>query len=361
MKRFRVLSFLVAAAVLMAGTLWLVQRLVEPKYDTGIVEGNLTAAYYQETTGHDVVFIGDCEVYETFSPIALWREYGIASYVRGTAQQLMWQSYAMLEDTLRHETPKVVVLGVIAMKYDQPQKEAYNRMTLDGMRWSKAKLDGIRASMLPEENLLDYMFPLLRYHSRWSSLTAADVRYLFSRPRQFHNGYYMRVDVKAATDFPPGKKLADYRFGSNAYAYLDRIAALCEEKGITLVLNRAPLLYPYWYPEWDAQMVQYAKDHGLQYYNFLAERDAIGLDFSTDTYDGGLHLNLAGVEKLSLRMGSILRDACGVPDRRSDPALAAVYAEKGAFYDAMARKQRDEIARYGHVLGYGPLQQGDAG
>lgn len=355
MKKLRALAFVLAAAVLMAGTLWVAQRLVEPKFDTGIVEGNLVASYYQETTKHDVLFIGDCEVYETFSPMTLWNEYGITSYIRGSAQQLMWQSYAMLQDTLRYETPKVVVLGVIAMKYGEPQKESYNRMTLDGLRWSAAKVDAIQASRMPGEHFLDYVFPLLRYHSRWSSLTAADLTYLFTRPRQFHNGYYMRVDVKPVTTIPMGKKLPDYRFGAKAYESLDRIAALCKEKGIELVLNKAPVIYPYWYPEWDAQMVEYAAAHGLKYYNFLAEREAIGIDFQTDTYDAGLHLNLAGVEKLSRRLGAILRDECGVPDRRSDAALAAVYAEKTDFYDAMARKQRDEIAQYGHVLGYGPL------
>jgi hypothetical protein len=356
MKKLRAAAFSAVAVVVMVALLGLATRLVAPKYDTGIVEGNLVGAYYQETTKHDVVFIGDCEVYETFSPIALWEKYGITSFIRGSAQQLLWQSYYLLEDTLRTEKPKVVVLGVIAMKYDEPQKEAYNRMTLDGMRWSASKVGAIRASMLPSESFVDYVFPLLRYHSRWSSLTAADVKYLFQAPRQFHNGYYMRVDVKPATTIPVGKKLPDYRFGANAYAYLDRIVALCQDNGIELVLNKAPVIYPYWYPEWDEQMVDYAAAHGIKYFNFLAEMDAIGIDLSTDTYDAGLHLNLAGVEKLSDRLGAILSTECGVPDRRSDPALAAVYAEKKAFYDAMRDRQLDEIARYGRVLGYGPLQ-----
>ena len=54
------------------------------------------------------------------------------------------------------------------MQYDEPQREAYNRMTLEGMRWSWSKVDAIRASMTQEEHLLDYVFPLLRYHSRWT-------------------------------------------------------------------------------------------------------------------------------------------------------------------------------------------------
>ena len=356
MKRLRSIGFSVVAAVLCIAVLWLATRLVVPKYDTGIVEGNLTAEYYQETTKHDVIFIGDCEVYETFSPITLWEKYGITSYIRGNAQQLMWQSYSMLEDTLRTEKPKVVVLGVIGMKYDTPQKETYNRMTLDGMRWSAAKVGAIEASRMPNESFVDYLFPLLRYHSRWSALTASDLKYLFTRPKLFNNGYYMRVDVKPATTVLVGKKLPDYDFGANAYQYLDRIVQLCKDDGIELILNKAPVIYPYWYPEWDKQMVDYAAAHGIAYYNFLAEKDAIGIDLSTDTYDAGLHLNLSGVEKLSTRLGAILSQDFGVPDRRSDATLAADYAKKVAFYDAMRDRQLAEIAQYGHVLGFGPLK-----
>ena len=163
--------------------LFFLQRLLMPKYMTDIVEGALTAEYYEETTNHEVLFVGDCEVYENFSPITLYQEYGISSYIRGSAQQLAWQSYYMLEDTLRYETPKVVVFNVLALKYDEPQSEAYNRMTLDGMRFSRTKIDAVKASMTKNENLLDYLFPILRYHSRWPELSAEDFQYLFHRDK----------------------------------------------------------------------------------------------------------------------------------------------------------------------------------
>ena len=138
---FKAAAFL---AVLLV-TLFFLQRLLMPKYMSDIVEGALTAEYYEETTGHEVLFVGDCEVYENFSPITLYEEYGISSYIRGSAQQLAWQSYYMLEDTLRYETPRVVVFNVLALKYDEPQSEAYNRKTIDGMELSKTKLDAIKA------------------------------------------------------------------------------------------------------------------------------------------------------------------------------------------------------------------------
>ena len=148
-----------AAAVLI---LFLVQALLFPKYMTDIKEGAMIQEYYANAGDNDVIFISDCEVYENFSPITLWEDYGITSYIRGSAQQLIWQSYYLMEETFKYETPKVMVFNVLEMKYDTPsstgassQREAYNRMTLDGMRWSDSKWNSIMASMTEEERSKD--------------------------------------------------------------------------------------------------------------------------------------------------------------------------------------------------------------
>lgn len=332
-----------AAALFIVVTLALLQKLFIPKYMQGIVEGAMIAEYYEEDKNHDVIFIGDCELYENISPAVLWENYGINSYIRGSAQQLIWQSYYLLEDTLRYEKPKVVVFNVLSMKYNEPQKEAYNRMTIDGMRWSWSKVKDIQVSMTPTEHFIEYVFPLLRYHSRWNDLGKEDIQYLFHKDKVTFNGYYMRVDVKAAENVPEGKPLGDYRFGEQAYEYLDKMAELCRKQGIELVLVKAPSLYPYWYPEWDAQIEEYAAAKGLNYYNFLDSIEEIGLDFTKDTYDGGLHLNLSGAEKLSDYLGGILRSDCGLASRRGEAELETAWEKKLTAYQAEIERQQAEI------------------
>lgn len=331
MKTKKILTT-VAVALFILVTLWLLQRLLVPKYMGDVVEGNFIAEYYDEEKDHDVIFLGDCEVYENFSPLVLWEEYGINAYIRGTAQQLVSQSYYVLEDTLKQETPDVVVFSVLAVPLNEPAKESYNRMTLDGLPWSRTKLDAILTSMTEEEQLLDYVFPLLRYHSRITELSGDDFKYLFHRDLVSHNGYYMRVDAKPATNIPSARPLADYTINADQMMWLERIRALCEEKGVELVLVKAPSLYPHWYDQWDAQITEYAEKNDLLYVNLLAARDEIGLDFTTDTYDGGLHLNLAGAEKLSHYFGRILRDECGLESRHGETALEEAWAEKKEWY-----------------------------
>ena len=344
MKTKKILT--TAAVVLfIVSTLWLLQRLVVPKYMGDVVEGNFIAEYYDEDKDHEVIFLGDCEVYENFSPLVLWEEYGINAYIRGTAQQLVNQSYYVLEDTLKHETPDVVVFSVLAVPLNEPAKESYNRMTLDGLPWSNTKLDAILTSMTEEEQRLDYVFPLLRYHSRITELTGEDFKYLFHRDLVSHNGYYMRVDAKPATNIPSARPLADYTIHADQMMWLERIRALCEEKGVELVLVKAPSLYPHWYDQWDAQITEYAEKNDLLYVNLLAARDEIGLDFTTDTYDGGLHLNLAGAEKLSHYFGKILRDECGLESRRGEAALEDAWAEKKEWYLEEKAQQESSLKK----------------
>lgn len=451
------------------------QRLVMPKYMGDILEGNFTEEYYKETTKHDVIFVGDCEVYENFSPIALWRDYGITSYVRGNAQQLIWQSYYMLEDTLKYETPKVVIYNVQSLMHSEPQKEEYNRMSLDGMKWSLTKVKAVQASMLEEESFLDYVFPILRYHSRITELDNNDIKYYFSKKKVTHNGYYMRVDTTldteaaniveesedavaegddtendveasaddfmdfedfedveeydedsdeefeeyedeespdneivedantteidnefvedsdtteidndmeaSADDFMDFEDFEDieeydgedeisdeelveevvdntspddekYKFGDYPMEYLEKLRKLCEDKGIKLILVKAPSLEPVWYNAYEVQVEEYAKKHNLTYINYLEKVEELQIDYNYDSYDGGLHMNLNGAEKLSKDIGKVLVKDFGIKDHRGEKEYDGIYNEKLEFYNDMISKQKEEIKKYGKVVNY---------
>ena len=221
-----------------------------------------------------------------------------------------------------------------------PQNEAYNRLNLDGMKLSMSKWNAIQASMTEEESALSYLFPLLRYHARWSELSGEDFRYLFHRDILSDSGYLMNVEVRPAANVPTGKPLADYRFSETCYGYLDKMVELCEAHGVQLVLMKAPSLYPYWYDQWEEQMDAYAAQHNIPYINFLELTDEMAIDFNTDTYDSGLHLNLYGAEKMSHWFGQWLVDNTDVEDRRSQAPYAEIWNAKSAAY--AARKERLE-------------------
>lgn len=293
----------------------------------------MLSQYYEEAGNHDVIFVGDCEVYANFTPMELYRSRGITSYVRGSSQQLLWQSYYVLKETFDYETPKIVVFNVNAMRYSEPVSEAFNRLTIDKMRWSEEKVGIIQASMMEEEDFLSYVFPILRYHSRFDELTREDFEYLLIRKDTTWNGHLVNQEVKGVGTLPAKRRLPDYSFGDICWDYLEKMRLLCEENGAELILIKAPSVYPYWYEEYDEQIQSYADEHGLSFYNFLDYVEEIGIDYETDTYDGGLHMNLDGATKLSRFFADILAENHGAADHRNNPEIAAEYEEKLIRYD----------------------------
>lgn len=329
-KRFVTVICAVLVLVLLLGFF---TRLVEPKYMTDLQEGSMVSQYYNEIHDHDVIFLGDSQIYAQFSPMEIYRQSGIVSYLRASPQQLIWHSYYLLKETYRYEKPKTVVLSVNSLRYGEPQDEAFNRLALDKMRWSADKWDVIQASMMEDESLWHYVFPLLRYHSRITELTREDWEYFFKEVNNFHNGFLINKEVKPMEALPTMRPLRDYQFSDVCYEYLDKIRLLCQENGTELILVKSPSQYPFWYEEYDQQMKEYAAKHGIAYYNLMDDVEAMGIDFQTDTYDGGLHVNLAGATKLSKHFAALLEANHDLPDRRNDPAYSARYEEKLALYD----------------------------
>lgn len=333
-KKIKIAISFVLVFLCLCLVLTLLTRLLIPK-STDPRERGLTAEYYDEINEgntHKVLFVGDCEVYESFTPPTLYKEYGITSYIRGNAQQLIWHSYYMLEEAFKYESPEVVVFNVLSMKYGEPQKEEYNRMTLDGMKNSSYKYKAIKASMTEDESLLSYYFPLLRYHSRWKDITSGDFKYMFNEEKVSHNGYLMMTGIKPKGEDREPELLLDYTLPEICFEYLDKMSKLCSDNDAELILIKAPTnsWKYYWYDKWDEQIVEYSNKNDIAYYNFIDNED-IGIDWSRDTYDAGLHLNVYGAEKLTSYFGKILSEKHNVTPS-NDENEKNVWDEKYEYY-----------------------------
>ena len=340
MKKKIIIS--IAFILLIVIVISLLTPLVVPKHDTA----RLTGEYYSHAGDNDVIFLGDCEVYETFIPAILWEKYGISSYVRGTPQQLIWQSYYILEETLKYEKPKAVVFNVYSLKYGTPQSEENNRYTLDTMKWSKIKIDAIRASMMDDESFLDYLVPFLGHHGRIVKLTGNDFKYWFkSPPVASDSGYLMNTGVEGTNevltvDDVPALSGKESDFSQTSLDYLDKMHKLCKENGIELILVKAPTnsWNVYWYEEYEEQVEHYASTNGLKYYNLKECEDVIGIDWSVDTHDKGFHLNVYGAEKVTEYFGKILSDECKISNRKDEPALAEKWNSRVRIYNERKEK-----------------------
>jgi len=325
-----------------------------PKYASIALEGGLIREYYNSSMDQDVIFVGDCEVYANFSTIGFWEDYGITSYIRGSPQQLVWHSYYILEDTLRHarQKPKVIVFNIMTMQYGEPQYEPYNRLTLDGMRMSPTKLRAIAASRMSDEDWLSYFFPLLRFKDHWQELGSEDFRFFFHDPQVSISGFMVRSDVEPLGYVRQVRPLPTYQFEEKPYYYLERILELTRANDIELVLIKAPNLFPHWHEQWDEQIVDFAELHDLLYINFLDMEDVIGLDWEEHSFNAGFHLNVFGAELMSRFFGEILVNNFDLPDRRADPDVAAEWNAMAAQYHKLIDVQLEEIAKNGRISSF---------
>ena len=340
MKIIKILTAVISFCVVFL----FLQKLLMPKW-LDIPEGNLIREYYNSSKDHDIIFIGDCEVFSTFSPVVLWEEFGITSFVRGSAQQLIWQSYYLLRETLTYERPKVIVLAILAMQYGEPQAEAYNRLTLDGMRMSRHWFNSLRASMVSGEDIFSYFLPFFRYKDRWNEINANDFAFIFNRPQVSLNGFLINANTAPWSGFSPTPlPRATYEFGQMAVDYLNKITDLAYEYDIPLVLIKAPTIFPTWHDAWNEQIVLHAERNNLLYVNLL-EHD-MGLDFTLHTFDAGYTLNVFGAELVTRFFGEILVNEFNLASRKHEPGD---WQRKSEIYHRTIEIQLYELETYGHI------------
>ena len=293
-------------------------RIFLPKYINENQDGRITQEYYPAAKDTDVIFVGSSTVHSGIDPRVLMEEQGISAYLRANASQTMWISYYMIEDALRCHTPELVCIDTTFIKYgDDFVEEPSTRKSLDGMRLTPSKIRCIRASMGEDEKMADYIMPLFRFHSRWKELTLDDFKYAYYNKPVTINGYLPDDEVEAAEPGPlVYEKEGDTVLSSRNVEYLRKAIELCLDRGIQVMVFKVPAHSPNWSRDYDDQINDIVKEYGLSYINFDDKNDEMGLDYSTDTPDGGSHLNASGAVKFSRYLGEYIRDNYTVSDRR---------------------------------------------
>lgn len=165
--------------------------------------------------------------------------------------------------------------------------------------------------------------PMLRYHTRWKSLTAEDFTWFFQDHATTGKGY---GPLQAVEEFPvpilEGEP-EETPIYPQAEEYLYKLIALCRKKDVPLVF----VVTPYETSEAEYGVFRRAAricaENGVPVldYNTPGGRD-IGFDYATDLADHA-HVNTAGAQKISTDLAAYLAEHYGMPDKRGDAAYAA--------------------------------------
>ncbi|MBR5381593.1 MAG: hypothetical protein IK136_03120 [Oscillospiraceae bacterium] len=267
------------------------------------------AAFYAEPKNSlDVLLMGSSHLHNGVSAVQLEEEYGVR--VNNFAQngQVLSQTWYALQEALRYQEPKVVVLDVYKVVQDSLiNSPVAMHYTADFMRVGLPKLRMIR-DLMPRGERAEYLFDVIAYHTRWKELTDAD----FAPPdtsrkgTETLTGHYVPYDgwqVLPESVKAPAAEIELY--------YLDRIVELCRAEDIELLLVSVPFTTPE-HDELNRQavlngMADYAGEKGLTYLNLMHHVDEMGLDFRTDMADM-YHVNAQGMEKVTAYIGAYLTE-----------------------------------------------------
>lgn len=241
-----------------------------------------------------VIFLGDSECYSSFSPKHLYKNFGYTSFVCGTAAQKICDSYAILHENFKTQSPDIVILET---------NNLFRGLAPVGDHWD------------PVLNTLLKNVPLFSNHSRWKPM----VRTLLPKKREIkrreNKGFVRRVRKKAYTGGKYMKKTdKSKKINDDIKEYLVKINELCKENNATLILVSTPSATNWNYKKHNS-VAKWADDNSVPYIDLNLE-DEVNINWKKDTKDSGDHMNLRGAKKVTKFIGRYIKENYNLSDQR---------------------------------------------
>lgn len=289
----RLLAVLIVAlfgSVLTLFSVRTVKEIVKKEGDNGRERFNAAKREGKSGDAVDVIVLGDSESYTSVSPMQLWEEQGITAYVCGQPRQKIQNTYAMFQTALQLQSPKLIILETNLM-FREPGPVAGRKILM---------------KRLTEDNEMDFRY--LTYQTtiqkgKWPGELCYKGFVLRGGVSSFESGDYMKETTKVQKI--PGTVLD----------YMEAIQKICEKRGITLVLMSAPSPKNYNFKKHNA-IEEYAVQHNLFYIDLNMKGKELKMDWKSDSYDKGDHLNLNGARKVTSWLGKYLKEQYALVDHR---------------------------------------------
>lgn len=309
-KNVRFLSSAAAFLVLLALILIPLQKILARKSLSGPWDmTNKVSGFYNEPENEfEIMFFGSSHVYASFSPLELWEETGVKSYVFSSQQQPPWATYTYIQEALKTQHPALMVLECHMLLDDQEyyaDAVTYSHNDDLPLTWNKVKLAWISSPTL--EGRLGLVFNFLKYHNRWNELGRSDFLLDRSQLRDPYKGFVMlppkeeapwwgRPDLEGVKERSPMAEKQRY--------WLEEIIRLCREEGVELWLVKTPDNLE---PE-DKEVLNTVEDiageNGLRFFDLNEEFDTIGL--CQELFYDRHHLDALGASKCTAYFAGLL-------------------------------------------------------
>lgn len=279
-------------------------------------ETTLASLYSEPNHTVEVFFVGSSHVNSALMPGVLAQEYGISAHNVFSWSQPMWISYHYIKEAMKTQRPKVVVLDLYGMLYgngdEQPQEtdrvSYLSSFTIDpGLNYLEM-IGTVAKCGIDLRNPADFL-NLVRFHSRWKTITAQNFTYSAHRQPSFLKGYGFQTQIMpaAAPAYPAGgPSKVPYEY---CVEYLDKIVHLSQKEGFQLVFSLTPFTFGDHQMPYFRWMEDYAAKKNIPLINYCDSRtaQAAGLNWATDMADAS-HTNYQGALKITRHLGAYLQE-----------------------------------------------------
>lgn len=283
--------------------------------------------YYEKRDTLDVIAVGSSEIGRGYSPLTIWKEYGVTSYNFGSSYQTMPIAYYKIKEILKYQKPKVILLGMDAIVRHIEATEESKRKLFDNMKLDNIKIEAIfdKNIEIKNKDKLSYFFPILRFHSRWGQLEKNNFK-------KSNKNTYKKVAFKGI----PMIKIKNPYTGNKLYMedkgekfeildtdllYIDKIVKMCEENDVKLLWIEMPCPHSWDLAKSNATR-ELADKYKIDFIDLNLMLKDLNIDWDNDTYDYGGHLNIYGAEKVSSYLGKVIAEKYKCQDRRQDTQIA---------------------------------------
>lgn len=332
----------VAFLVLLGLILYPVQKVMARKsLDRPWDMTNKVGGFYNEEDRFEVMYFGPSHAYAAFSPLAIWEETGVKSYVLATQQQPMWATYTYVKEALKTQSPALVVVEFRMAFSDQEyfaEKDtipvSYAYMDDLALSWDKVKLAGQSA---PDwESRFGLLFNFMMYHSRWKEMHRSDFTFRRSQVRDPYKGFVMLAPQKTPQPRPPIETVGGTTplLEKNQY-WLEEIIKLCQEKGVELWLIKTPCNLELEEKPMLNTVKATAERYNVPFHDFNEDYYSMGL--TQDMFYDAHHLDALGADRFSRYFAGVL--AVARPNLETDPDNVAWAADLEEYKAALAEFQ----------------------
>ena len=242
----------------------------------------------------DVLIFGDSESYSNITPMQIWKDNGIPTFICGTRSQRLNYTQILVERAFKTQKPKVVMLETNTI-YSEVSSGA-------------TVVEFVSSS-----------FSIFMYHNRWKTMLSGEGTATVSDDYKGYQ-YNSKCDPYNTNEY------MIYSEGREPIAdinkdYVVKIKEYCEQNGAKFILVSAPSAKN-WNYERHNTIADLAAELGCEYLDLNLDNEKMGIDWSTDTRDKGDHLNHRGAVKASAYLGDYLSGLGLFTDKRNDPTYA---------------------------------------